>query len=100
MQRACLMALVVLAGCSSTMPASDMVKIAVAEHEVAGCTYLSEVRGDHNMWGGMMVQRAIDDATAQLKNKTAQAGGNTVLVTKSSSHMAGANMAGKAYRCG
>lgn len=88
-----------LAGCSSTMPATDMVKIAVAQHEVAGCQYLAEVRGDHNLWGGMAVQIAINDATAQLKNKTAQAGGNTVLVTKSSTHMAGSNMAGKAYRC-
>lgn len=99
MKKICILAAFALAGCSNTMPASDMVKIAVAEQEVAGCKYLSEVRGDHNLWGGMMVQVAIDDATAQLKNKTAQAGGNTVLVTKSSSHMAGANMAGKAYRC-
>lgn len=91
--------LAVLNGCSTTTPASDMVNIAAAPQEVARCTYLAEVRGDNNLWGGAAVQVAVNDATAQIKNRTAQAGGNTVLVTKSLTHFAGANMSGKAYRC-
>jgi hypothetical protein len=91
--------MLVIASCATSGPASDFVKVAAADHEVASCTLLGEVRGDHNMFGGMMVQVAIDDATSQLKNKTANMGGNTVLITRSSAHWAGANMAGKAYRC-
>ena len=85
--------------CTTTLPATDSVRIATAPQEVQGCQFLGDIRGDHNLWGGAAVQIAINDATAQLKNKTAAKGGNVVLVTSSMTSWAGSNMAGKAYRC-
>lgn len=86
--------------CSSTLPATDGVRVAVAEHEVAACKLLGSVSGKNtNVWGSMTLNVSINDATAQIKNGTAALGGNTVLITQSSTHIMGANMAGKAYKC-
>lgn len=94
-----LSSMVVVSACATAGPTTDSVRVAVADQEVAACSHVGDVRGDHNLYGGAMVQIAINDATAQIKNQTAKLGGNTVLITSSVAHWAGANMSGKAYRC-
>ncbi len=90
---------VVLAGCATSLPASENVTMVSSPASVATCRLLGEVRGDQNMVGGVLAEMAKEDAIAQLKNKTEAMGGNAVLVERSSVGWAGANMAGKAYKC-
>lgn len=89
----------VLASCASTMPPPSDVRLTGSSAEVAGCTRLGEVRGDHNLYGGMMYQLAVQAAESQIKSRAAQMGGNVVLMTSSTAGFMGANMAGVAYRC-
>ncbi|WP_157928863.1 DUF4156 domain-containing protein [Pararhizobium haloflavum] len=92
--------LVILAGCATTETQTTAnVEITSAPFEVEGCERLGTVEGNHNLFGGAMVAIAIEAAENQMKNDAAAMGGNTILMTRSSSGWSGANMAGTAYRC-
>lgn len=89
----------VLCGCASTMPPPSDVRLTGSQADVASCERLGDVRGDHNLYGGMMYQLAVQAAESQIKNNAAKLGGNVVVLTRSTAGMMGANMAGIAYRC-
>lgn len=89
----------IASGCASTMPPPSDVRLTAAQSEVAECIRLGEVRGDHNLYGGVMYQLAVQAAESQIKNRAAKIGGNVVLLTNSTAGWAGANMAGVAYKC-
>ena len=93
-------AVAALSGCASTLPAPDGVRITSRIADPAKCQYVGEVRGDHNLYGGVMVGLAQQSAESQIMNRAAQMGANTVEVSNSTAGWAGANMSGKAYRCG
>lgn len=90
---------VAVTGCTSTMPPPSDVRLTGSQSEVATCQRLGNVRGDHNLYGGMMYQLAVQAAESQIMNRAAQMGGNVVLLTSSTAGWAGANMAGVAYKC-
>jgi hypothetical protein len=78
---------------------SDSVRVVGASSEVVNCAYLTDVRGDQNIYGGIFAGAAYQDAINQMKRKTAAAGGNTLFVISATSGWAGANAIGNAYRC-
>jgi hypothetical protein len=66
---------------------------------VDGCGFISQVSSSSN-WGEIVAQGAAEDnATAELRNQAAQAGGDTLLLVTSRIGMSGARMTGDVYRC-
>lgn len=84
-----------LVGCTTTIPQVEAIQLVEIEQAVAGCTYLTNVRGD-----GVTLQGATyNDTISQMKMRTAQAGGNRLLIVHASSGMGGAVAIGDAYKC-
>lgn len=98
-QFAAIGAAALLTACTTATPQAANVRIVGAPQEVQGCTRIGNVRGDQNIYGGIFAGAAYDDALNQMKNKTAKAGGNTLLIISSSTGWAGANAMGDAYKC-
>ncbi len=87
-------------GCTTTTPAGQKVRVVSSPGAVQGCQYLTSVRGDQNLYGGILLSGAAhQDALNQMIEKTAAAGGNRLYYTSGSSGLGGANLVGDAYRC-
>jgi hypothetical protein len=66
---------------------------------IDGCAFISQVSSSSH-WGGIAAQGlAEDNASAELRNQAAQAGGDTLLLVTSRVGMSGARMTGDIYRC-
>jgi hypothetical protein len=91
-----------LLGACTTAPVqgSDAVEVVSSPGAVSGCQFLRNVRGDQNLYGGaILAKAAYEDAIQQMRNATAQAGGNRLFVAFGSTGILGANVVGDAYRC-
>lgn len=89
-----------LAGCATVDSETSTVRIVTSAGGVAGCRFIASVRGDQNLYGGILFARAAyDDAINQMKAKTIAAGGNALFVASASTGLIGANAMGDAYRC-
>lgn len=92
-----------LAGCTTaTAPSSNTSAVTVVSSPggVEGCKFVTNVRGDQNLYGGFLfAQAAYNDAIRQMKEKTVAAGGNRLYIALGSTGMMGANLVGDAYRC-
>lgn len=94
--------LAALSGCVTTRLSSEgeAVRVTSNSEAVQGCEYIGEVRASDRMNGGMLGQGAAEENTLRrLKNRTAEMGGNVVLLTTANAGMAGASTLGEAYRC-
>jgi len=88
-----------IGGCSTTAEGAK-VQVVSSPGAVQGCKYLTSVRGDQNLYGGIMFAGAAhQDALNQMMNKTAAAGGNRLYYTSGNTGLGGANLIGDAYRC-
>ncbi len=82
----------------AVMAADSTIALVNEASSLSACERLSEVKGS-SAWGGLVTNMAYNRALAQLKTRTAKAGGTHVLLLNVSSGPAGSNMLGVAYRC-
>jgi hypothetical protein len=95
-----LLAAITLTACVSVSPEGERVRLASDARMIDGCAFVSQISSSSN-WGGIAAQGvAEDNATADLRNQAAQAGGDTLLLVTSRVGMSGARMTGDVYRCG
>lgn len=89
------------AGCTtSSAPGSSDVLVVGSPAAVQGCQYLTSVRGDQNLYGGILLSgAAYNDAVQQMKNQAAAAGGNRLYAAGGNTGMGGSNLTGDVYRC-
>jgi hypothetical protein len=100
-------ALIALSGCGTTGTSSlatpepgANVQVVGSAEAIKGCQFITQVRGDQNLYGGVLFHKAaMDDAVRQMKAKTAQAGGNRLYLVDSQVGAHGANTLGDAYLC-
>jgi hypothetical protein len=96
---AILLSAATLSACVSVTPEGERVRLASESRMVDGCAFVSQVSSSSH-WGGIAAQGvAEDNATAELRNQAAQAGGDTLLLVTSRVGMSGARMTGDVYRC-
>lgn len=89
-----------LCGCTSTTPAMRSVEVVGSQQAISGCKFITSVRGDQNLIGGVMFQgAAYNDAINQMKKRTIEAGGNRLYVVNATAGLGGANAIGDAYKC-
>jgi hypothetical protein len=94
-----LISLLTVSACVSVTPEGERVRLATDGRMIEGCIFISQVSASSN-WGGIAAQGvAEDNATADLRNQAAQAGGDTLLLVTSRVGMSGARMTGDVYRC-
>lgn len=87
-----------IGGCATLTPQGSTVRV-VRDIRIAGdCKYITPVSSSSS-WGGLASGLAFDNAMNELKNKTAESGGNTVLMSESLSSWGGTRMVGDAYLC-
>lgn len=99
MKRFAVLVCVALAGCSTTAEGSK-VQVVSSPGAVQGCKYLTSVRGNQNLYGGILLSGAAhQDALAQMMNKTAAAGGNRLYYVSGNTGLGGSNLVGDAYKC-
>lgn len=88
-----------LSGCVGVTLEGERVRLASESRMVDSCAFISQVSSSSH-WGGIAAQGiAEDNATAELRNQAAQAGGDTLLLVTSRVGMSGARMTGDVYRC-
>lgn len=90
-----LLALTLLvAGCVSTSPEGERVRVTSNPDVVNGCKFLGNVKATSG-WGGPAGSGlASSNTTKTLQNKTAELGGNVLFVVESGIHAEG-----EAYLC-
>ena len=90
--------LIVVSGCTTLTPQGSSVRV-VRDIRIAGdCKYITPIASS-SAWGGLASGVAYDNAMAELKNKTAETGGNTILMSETLSSWGGTRMVGDAYLC-
>lgn len=77
---------------------AENVQLAASAEEVAKCKRIGEV-GGRSFIGGGWATFGQDRVMKQMKRKTAEAGGNWLLLLSTGAHYGGANGVGIAYRC-
>lgn len=94
--------LITLSACHNVKltPEAQAVRVLRDRTQVSRCRFISDVESSDRLSGGMINrEKAEDNAYKILKQKSAQLGANTVLVSTSTSGYQGAGMKGKAYAC-
>jgi len=83
-------------------PDAEQVEVAAEPLRLANCQYLGEVTGSKGHWytylflsNRTMVQEAVND----LRNRTAQLGGDTVFIRENTQFSTSVTLLGLAYRC-
>lgn len=96
-----LISLFALTGCMTTLSREAVTVRVVRDAQfVKGCKYIQTVDANSS-WGGFAATGVgYNSAMNELKNNTAQVGGNTLLIVVLENSMGGTNMTGDAYRCG
>lgn len=98
--RAACLALILSIACASTTPEGSAVRVTSDNLAIQGCAYLGEVKAGDHMWGGAAGQGiAEENAHRRLKNKAAEMGADTVLLSMASTNWGGSSMRGEAYDC-
>jgi hypothetical protein len=85
----------------ATKVSNQGASIRVTNHpeDVKNCNYLGQVTSSSG-WGGFAATGVgFESAMNELKNKTAEMGGNTLLTQVVSNTMGGTRMIGDAYKC-
>ncbi len=101
MRMVAILACAAVAGCTSTgtSGAANMMVVS-SPGAVQGCKFITSVRGDQNLYGGILLAGAAhQDALRQMKNKAAAAGGNRLYYTSGNTGLGGSNLVGDVYRC-
>lgn len=95
-----IVALVFACGCVSLSTGGAAVRITANPDVVKDCKFVGQVSGSDHMWGGTAAQGiAEQNATAELQNKAADMGANTVFLARSSTGFSGSSQLGEAYVC-
>lgn len=84
-----------LAGCAVATPAGEKVRLVGESRMVDSCAFISQVTSS-SIWGESYGDESTD---ADLRNKAAAAGGDTLLVVTTNVNRTGAKKTGDAYRC-
>jgi hypothetical protein len=89
----------ILTSCSTTLTANGA-KVRVVRHseKTRTCKRLAEVKAS-SMMGGLFAGMAYEKSINEVKNQTAEAGGNVVELLDSHNGWSGTNMIGNAYLC-
>lgn len=98
MRSVLLLLLVMLTGCVTLSEQGSRVRVVSNPDAVKGCKYLAQVTSSSS-WGGLASGLAFDNAMAELKNKTAQIGGDTAFTSVMLSSWGGTRIVGDAYAC-
>jgi len=88
-----------LAGCASTSPEAERVRVTNNPDVVHQCKFLGNVHASSG-WGGLAGSLGEADVETDLRQKTADLKGDTVYIVNASSNRGGARGIGEAYRCG
>lgn len=91
--------LILLSGCVVLAPQGSSVRIVKDMEAVRGCKLIGPVESSSN-WGGFAATGvAFDNAMNEIRNKTAQAGGNIALINVFSNTMGGSRIMEDAWAC-
>lgn len=87
-----------ISGCTTVTKQGAIVRVVNNVEAVKDCKYLRQLESSSS-WGGLASGVAFDNAMNEMKNKTAEMGGNTVYSTAMLSSWGGTRMIGDAYNC-
>lgn len=90
-----------LAGCTSLTPAGERVSVLRNPNDVLPCQKVGYQISSGSGWGGVFSHIGADNNDADLRNQTAQLGGDTFLILheRGGGAFASPSILGQPYRC-
>ncbi len=90
---------VMLAGCVSLTPEAERVRMVRNPNDVLSCTKLGGLESTSWAWGGFAAAAGLENNKADIQNRTAALGGDTVLLLQERATYLAPHTYGEAYRC-